>query len=179
PHRHEAAGAERDLTAVTGEDVEPDRGDRIDQEGHEDGIRPVVVDQERHDPEGHGDHGVIAQAVEPDGESLCIVDIARLEVAGLAVEHVSALHFPVRPGVPPADFESIPATKMRRRGHASPSGVRWCSRATWLERLAYPVASEWRTSQSQATMPTAPPRAARTSAMVTWGPSAGTPVSAM
>src|SRR5690606_21269913 len=61
--------------------------DGIDQEGHEDGVRPVVVDQEGDDPEGHREDGIVAPAVEPDREGLAVLGIGCLEVTCLAVEH--------------------------------------------------------------------------------------------
>ena len=49
-HRHERAGAERGLAGVAHEQVEPQSGERHDQEGNEDGVQPVLAGD-------HGDEG--------------------------------------------------------------------------------------------------------------------------
>ncbi|MPL60737.1 hypothetical protein SDC9_06298 [bioreactor metagenome] len=86
-HGHETAGAKADLPGIAHQDVQPDRRDRVDQEGHEDRIRPVVVDDERDHAKGHGQRDIESHAVEADREGLVVLPVARLEITCLAVEH--------------------------------------------------------------------------------------------
>ena len=49
--RHEAAGAERELAAIAGQDVEPDRGERQDQHRDQHLGVEILVGEQRHDQE--------------------------------------------------------------------------------------------------------------------------------
>jgi hypothetical protein len=89
--RHEAPRAERHLPAIARQDVQPDGGEAVDQEGQKDRLLPVVVDQERHDEEGDGHQRPEGDAVELHREDLQILGVGGLEVAGLAVDHVAGL----------------------------------------------------------------------------------------
>ena len=42
-HRHEAAGAERELPRVAGQQVEPEGGQRVDQERDQHRLQPVLA----------------------------------------------------------------------------------------------------------------------------------------
>ncbi len=67
-HRHEGAGAQRDLAAVADQDVEPDGGQREDQERNDDGAERVVAGQQRHGDERDGGERQQGPAVLRDGE---------------------------------------------------------------------------------------------------------------
>ena len=85
--RHEGAGAERDLAAVADQDVQPERGERQDQERDQDGAQQVFGGDQRHGDEGqreqHGDRDPVLQ----DREDLLVGAVAGLELAVFAVEH--------------------------------------------------------------------------------------------
>ena len=53
--RHEAAGAERELAAIAGEDVEPDRGDREDQHRDQHLGVEILAREQRHAEERERD----------------------------------------------------------------------------------------------------------------------------
>src|SRR2546425_3866493 len=54
PHRHESAGAERQLPGVPRQEVQANRRERVDQERDQDRLEPVLVGRERRDDErGH------------------------------------------------------------------------------------------------------------------------------
>jgi hypothetical protein len=57
PIAMKAAAPERELAAVAGQDVEPERGERQDQERDQDGREHVLVGQQR--------HGETAKAISP------------------------------------------------------------------------------------------------------------------
>ena len=86
PHGHEAPRAERDLPAIPREDVQPQRGDGVDEERHQHGVGPIVGDDERDGEHRHGQDRVVGPPVEPDREGLVVRGVGRLEVAGLTIE---------------------------------------------------------------------------------------------
>ena len=87
PDAHEGARAERDLPAVAGEDVQPHRRKRVDQERKPDRVEIPLVDQERNDHECREQDREDRDPVLSDGEDGLVGGVARLELACLAVEH--------------------------------------------------------------------------------------------
>ena len=85
--RHEAAGAERDLTAVADQNVEAQRRHGEDQERNEDGVEPVVAQEHRRDDVGGEQQRGDEPAVLGNGKDRLIGGVAGLELAGLAIEH--------------------------------------------------------------------------------------------
>ena len=84
---HEGAGAERDLAAVADQDVEPEGGEREDQERDQDRPERVLVGDERHGDEGDDEQQADRDPVLQDREDLLVGAVARLELAVLAVQH--------------------------------------------------------------------------------------------
>ena len=86
--RHEGAGAERDLAAVADQDVQPERGEREDQERNQDRAEQVVgAISGTHDEGDDAAAATMRDPVLPDREDLLVGAVARLELAVLAVEH--------------------------------------------------------------------------------------------
>jgi hypothetical protein len=85
-HRHEGAGAQRDLAAVADQDVQPQRRQRQDQERDQDGAEQVLVGQQRHADDGEGQQQPDGDAVLRDREDLLVGAVAGLELAVFAVE---------------------------------------------------------------------------------------------
>lgn len=86
-HRHEAAGAERDLPAIAHQDVEPDGRERQDEERHEDRAQQVLRGDQRNHGEREGQHGDHEEPVLQDREELLVGLVGGLVLAGFAVEH--------------------------------------------------------------------------------------------
>jgi hypothetical protein len=85
--RHEAAGAERELTAIAGEDVEPDRGDRENE--HRDqhlGIK-ILAGEQRHPKKRERDQDDDGPAILRDRKDRLVGVVRGLELADFAIEH--------------------------------------------------------------------------------------------
>src|SRR5204862_7190248 len=80
-------GAERDLAAVADEDVQPQGGQRQDQEGNQDRAKQVVRRGEGHDDEGDRQQRQDRDTVLQDREDLLVGAVGGLELAVLAVKH--------------------------------------------------------------------------------------------
>ncbi len=94
--RHEGAAPERKLAAITGQNIESHGGERQDQERNEDSANKIFT-AERPDLEGvehrDADKGKQQQSGErdtilADRKDRHVGCVARLELAGLAIEHV-------------------------------------------------------------------------------------------
>jgi hypothetical protein len=86
-HSHEGTGAQGDLSAVTHQQIDAQRGQREDQEGNQDGAEHVLVDQEGHADEGEGNQQQHAPAVLGDREDLLVGLVGSLELSVFSVEH--------------------------------------------------------------------------------------------
>jgi hypothetical protein len=91
PSEHEPAGAERELAAIAGQDIQPQRRQREDEEGQEDRLFPVFVDEERHHQRRHRHGDPERPQVEADREGRQIRLVCCLELAGFAIEHFRRL----------------------------------------------------------------------------------------
>jgi hypothetical protein len=56
PDRHEGPGPQRDLAAIADQQIDPERCQRQDQEGDQDGPEQVFVGQQRNADKGEGNH---------------------------------------------------------------------------------------------------------------------------
>ena len=81
------AGAEREQAGIAGEQIEPDRGEREHQERDHHRLEQKIVAEERHDHERDEQDQRDADAVLQDREHRHVGGVARLELAGLAIEH--------------------------------------------------------------------------------------------
>ena len=88
-HTHEAAGAERNLTGITGEQVQADRRECVDQEWRQDRPQPIVVAGKRDRHEGDQQNDDEPDAILQDREYRLIRGVAGLELADLAIQHFS------------------------------------------------------------------------------------------
>ncbi len=86
-HPHEGPGPERELAAIAGEDVEPERGEAEHEEGQQDGVERIGGDEERHDQEGREQHRDDEPAILRDREDRLVGGVGRLELTDLAVKH--------------------------------------------------------------------------------------------
>src|ERR1019366_7638586 len=86
-HRHEGAGAERDLAAVADQNVEAERRQREDEEGNQEGLKDVFGGDERNAEDGQEQKDRDEGAVLPDREDLLIGPIRGLELTVFAVKH--------------------------------------------------------------------------------------------
>ena len=87
PDRHERGVAQRNLAAITDQEVEPDGGQRDDEEGDQDGAEHIVRRHIRYDEEGECNQSEDEPAILPDAQDLLIFPIAGLELAVFAIEH--------------------------------------------------------------------------------------------
>jgi hypothetical protein len=85
--RHEAAGAERKLPAIAGQDVEPDRGERQDQHRDQHLGVEVLVGEKRHRQEAERDQANHEPPILRDREDRLIGLVGGLELSGFAIEH--------------------------------------------------------------------------------------------
>src|SRR5439155_131699 len=80
PDGQEPAGAQRELSGVPGEEVQPDRRERVDQERDQHRLEPVLVGRERRHDE-RGDRGETDEpAVLRDREDRLVAGVAGLEL---------------------------------------------------------------------------------------------------
>jgi hypothetical protein len=87
-HRHEGAGAERDLAAVADQQVQADGAQGQDQEGHHDRAQEVVAGEQRDDEPGDRQDRRDPEPVQADAEDRLVGGVGGAELAGLAVDHV-------------------------------------------------------------------------------------------
>ena len=85
--RHEGAGTQRDLPAVADQQIDPERGQRQDQEGDQDGAEEILVGQEGNADEGEGDDRQNQIAILGNREYLLVSPVGSLELAVFAVDH--------------------------------------------------------------------------------------------
>ena len=85
--RHEAAGPERDLAAIAGENVEPDRRDRQDQNRDQHLGVEILAGEQRHADERKHDQADDEPAVLRDRKDRLVGGIGGLELADFAIEH--------------------------------------------------------------------------------------------
>src|SRR5262249_24558744 len=85
--RHEAAGAERELAAIAGEDIEPYRGDRENEYRDQHlGIK-ILAGEQRHPEERERDQDDDRPAILRDREDRLVGVVGGLELADFAIEH--------------------------------------------------------------------------------------------
>jgi hypothetical protein len=85
PDGHEGPGTERDLPAEADQDVDPERRQRQDQEGNQDGAEQVFVDQQRHADEGKHQDAENRPAVLRDRKNLLIGGVGSLELTVFSI----------------------------------------------------------------------------------------------
>src|SRR3989454_2275171 len=90
--RHEAAGAERELSGVPRQQVEPDGGQRVDQERDQYRLEPVLAGGERRHHEGRDHSGRDEHTVLDDREDRLVTRVRRFELSGLPIDHREAPH---------------------------------------------------------------------------------------
>ena len=86
-----------DLPAIAHKDIQPNGRDRVDQKGQQQGVCPIVVDDEGNDPERHRQHRIIPIPIELDRESLAVINVGGFEISGLTIEHLLLSPFFLRP----------------------------------------------------------------------------------
>ena len=97
-HRHEAAGAERQLPRVARQQIQAERRQRIDQERDEHRLQPVLAGQQRRQQEGRHQPERDEHPILDDRKDRLIGGVGRLELPGLAVDHTRSMIFsPKRP----------------------------------------------------------------------------------
>ena len=84
---HERAGAERELPGIAGEDVEAERGQRIDQHRDEQRLEGELAGGQREDTKAKTQDDAEQPGILPDREQRVVGGIGRLELAGGAIEH--------------------------------------------------------------------------------------------
>ncbi len=87
-HPHERAGAERQLPAIAGQNVQPDRRQRKDQERDHDRVDEPVGRQQRHADDGDGQDQPQPDPVLQDRKDGLVGLVGRLELTCFAVEHL-------------------------------------------------------------------------------------------
>ena len=93
-YRHESAGAQRDLSGIAGEQVQPQRGQPEHEELGQDRTHQVLRSGERGDDacERHEpDHEPVVLA---NSEDRLVARVRGLELACFAIEHCLSLHVP-------------------------------------------------------------------------------------
>ena len=87
-HRHEPSGAERDLTGIAGEQVQPEGGQPEHEELGEDRPHQILGSGERGDDERESDKPDHEPVVLADGEDRLVARVRGLVLACFAVEHL-------------------------------------------------------------------------------------------
>ena len=85
--RHKAAGAERHLPGIAGQQIEPERRQRVDEERDHDRQEPVFRAYRRDHQIGDGERRECQPAVLADRKDRLVGGVAGLELADLAVDH--------------------------------------------------------------------------------------------
>ena len=83
------AGAERDLPAITHQDVEADGTQRHDEEGNQHRLEGVIAEREWHHEEGHQQDGDDGPLVLQHREDLLVGRVAGFELAIFTIKHRS------------------------------------------------------------------------------------------
>ena len=90
PDGHEPARAEGHLPRVPGEEVQPDRRQRVDEKRDQHRLQPVLVRGERRHQERRGDHDHDEDPVLHDREYGLVAGVGALELPRFPVNHASA-----------------------------------------------------------------------------------------
>ena len=86
-HRHKATGTQRHLSAIAGQNIQPERRHYVDQEMDKNRVGPIIVDDEWNHPERDDQNGADEEPVLQDRKDRFVSIIAGLKLAGFTIKH--------------------------------------------------------------------------------------------
>ena len=85
--RHESPGSERNLPGIAGQNIEPDRRQRVDEKRNQDRVEPVFAGEQRNNHGGQHQQRRHADPILAQRPQRLIGGVARLELTGFAIQH--------------------------------------------------------------------------------------------